>query len=278
MIEQLKIMFQVQAKQERFETLNAFIGCKMDEGSSVSAHLLACLRLPFGDELATDVLLASLPKSFNQERSINELHNMVKNAEANIKKSGNNQVLMICEDQISKKKNGNNIGKGKDKVSKKGKGKGKGQGKPLATNPTPKPKPAADSDYFHCNERGDWKCKCPKYLKEVKKNKANLVGTSGIYVIKYNSWVFSTRSGTKICNDLQGLKNVRELRDGNLELHVGNGTRVVVKAIGQYLILLPNGVNLILNNCCYVPSITNNIISISRLYEQHFHYKFDIYS
>ena len=40
MIEQLRFMSLVQAKQNRFETLNAFIGCKMAEGSSVSAHVL----------------------------------------------------------------------------------------------------------------------------------------------------------------------------------------------------------------------------------------------
>ncbi|XP_023761597.1 uncharacterized protein LOC111910035 [Lactuca sativa] len=145
----------------------------MAEGSSVSAHVLkmkdyveqlAHLGFPFGDELATDVIQASLPKSFNQfvmkftmndwERSINELHNMLKNVEGNIKKSGKIQVLMIREGQISKKKTGNNTGKGKGKVAKKGKGKGKGKGKPPSTNPTPKTKNAADSNCFHYHENG----------------------------------------------------------------------------------------------------------------------------
>nr|KAJ0196755.1 hypothetical protein LSAT_V11C700363980 [Lactuca sativa] len=212
----------------------------MVEGSSVSAHVLKMkayvkqlsrLRFLFGDELATNVILASWPKSFNQfvmnftvndwERRINELHKTLKNVEASIKKSGNNQVLMIREGQISKKKNGNNTGKGKGKAAKKGKGKGKGKGKPPSTNPTPKPKPAANSDCFHCNEKGHQKCKCPKYLKEPKKIKVNQVVTLGFYT---NSWVFDTGSGTNICNDLQGLKNVRELRDGDSELHVSNGT------------------------------------------------------
>lgn len=53
----------------------AFIGYKMVEGSYVSAHLfkmkayteqLSRLRFPFEDELVTDVILDSLPKSFNQ--------------------------------------------------------------------------------------------------------------------------------------------------------------------------------------------------------------------
>nr|KAJ0207057.1 hypothetical protein LSAT_V11C500231740 [Lactuca sativa] len=72
-----------------------------------------------------------------------------------------------------------------------------------------------------------------------------------------------------------GLQNVRELRDGDLELHVGNVNRVAVKAIGQYYLPLPNGLNLILNNCCYVPNITRNNISTSHLYEKGFRYNFD---
>nr|KAJ0192103.1 hypothetical protein LSAT_V11C800449100 [Lactuca sativa] len=234
------------AMQEGFETLNAFIGFKMAERSFVSEHVLkmkayveqlTCLGFPFGDKLATN--------SFNQflinftmndwERSINELRNMIKNVEANIKMSGKNQVLMIREGQISKKKTGNNTGNSP------------------STNPTPKTKPTPDDDCFHYNENGHWKRNCPKYLEELKNIKANQVGTLGIYVIELhafrtNSWVFNTGSGTNICNDLHGLRNVRELRDGNLELHVGNVNHVVVKAIGQYHLLLPNGLNVILNN------------------------------
>nr|KAJ0210271.1 hypothetical protein LSAT_V11C400175930 [Lactuca sativa] len=156
MIEKLRV-----AEKEMFKSLNAFIGCKMAKGSFVSAHVLkmkayveqlARLGFPFGDELATD------------ESSISELHNMLKNVEANIKKSGNKQVLMIREGQISKKKIGNNTSKGKGKAAKKGNGKGKVKGKPPSTNPTPKPKHAADADYFHCNEKGHWKRNHPKYL------------------------------------------------------------------------------------------------------------------
>nr|KAJ0212585.1 hypothetical protein LSAT_V11C400175920 [Lactuca sativa] len=88
-----------------------------------------------------------------------------------------------------------------------------------------------------------------------------------LHAFRTNSWVFNTRSGTNICSNLQGLRSVTELRDGDLELHLGNGNCVVVKAKGKYHLLLPNGLNLILNNCCYVPIITRNIISTSRLYE-----------
>nr|KAJ0214758.1 hypothetical protein LSAT_V11C400181160 [Lactuca sativa] len=152
MIKNLRIIFQVQAKQERIERLNVFVGCKITEGSSMSAR------------------------------------------------------LVIRVGKISKKNTGNDTRKGKGKTTNKGKGKGMGQGKPPGTNPTPKPEPAVDSDCFHFNEKGHWKCNYPKYQDEVKKNKANQV-------------------------DTPGRKNVIELKDGNMELHVGNETRVAVKSI-----------------------------------------------
>ncbi|KAD4179844.1 hypothetical protein E3N88_28435 [Mikania micrantha] len=57
---------------------------------------------------------------------------------------------------------------------------------------------------------------------------------------------------------------------------VGAGTsaRVAVEAIGEYSLLLPSGLYLKLNNVCYVPSLTRNIISAARLHEQGFTFGF----
>ena len=74
---------------------------------------------------------------------------------------------------------------------------------------------------------------------------------------------------------MQGLKKVKELKEEDLALHVGNGAHVAVKAVGQYSILLPNGMYVILNNVCFVPSLTRNIISAARLYEQAHSYKWN---
>ena len=40
MLAQLKDMFQLQAKQERFDTVKSLICCKMAQGSNVSVHVL----------------------------------------------------------------------------------------------------------------------------------------------------------------------------------------------------------------------------------------------
>ena len=115
------------------------------------------LDVPIRRELATDLILGSLLESYNQfvmnfnmhrmDKSIAELHGMLKNAEQNIKKA--NPVLMV---QKGKGKGG--MGKGKSKS----KPKGKVGPKPKGNEPkVPKPKPQKEGNYFHCNKPGHWK-------------------------------------------------------------------------------------------------------------------------
>ena len=114
-VTQLKGMFQEQARQERYATHKALFSCKMVAGSSVSTHVLKMisyidhlekLEAPVSQELATDVILQSLPNTFDQfvlnynmnslEKTIPELHGMLKNAELNIKgKGATPDVLMV---------------------------------------------------------------------------------------------------------------------------------------------------------------------------------------
>ncbi|KAL6565027.1 hypothetical protein OROMI_016477 [Orobanche minor] len=113
MMGQLKELFQEQARQERFATTKALNGCKMSSGTSVSAHVLKMkghiehldrLGAPISQELATDMILASLPSEYDQfvvnfnmhnmDKTITELHGMMKQTETNIKKVVLN-VLMV---------------------------------------------------------------------------------------------------------------------------------------------------------------------------------------
>ncbi|KAD4584331.1 hypothetical protein E3N88_21932 [Mikania micrantha] len=297
-IEELKLMFEVQARQEIYDTMISLVNCRMQEGTPVGLHVMKMkgyverlerLGSPLKNDLAIIMILGSLPKSYNQfvmnynmngfEKSISELLGMLRIAEKNITNKPQS-VLMIREGQVKKP---NKQGKGKGKkpwVTPSGKGKAvakfkKQEQKPAAKAPTKAPK---NPNCFHCGEPNHWKRDCPKYLAEMKKNPVG-AGTSGIFVIELyafnsNSWVFDTGCGTHICNDLQGLKKARELREGQLVLHVGNGARVAVEAVGEYSLLLPSGLYLKLNNVCYVPSLTRNIISAARLYEQGFTFGF----
>ncbi|KAL1194887.1 Retrovirus-related Pol polyprotein from transposon TNT 1-94 [Cardamine amara subsp. amara] len=285
MITSLKGMFQEQARTERYQTVKTLIECKLPKDSPVSPHVikmmgyidnLAKLDCPISQELATDLILQSLPSSYDQfvmnynlTKTLTELHGMLKSAEPNIKKDTPN-VLMV---------------QGGKKFKKQGKNKGNGKAiwveNPSKSGPSPKSKPGpSGKDKCHyCNGFGHWKRNYNKYLEDLKKKKTFETSSSGIYVIEVNvatsgstSWVLDTGCGAHICVNMQGLSNSRALEKGQVDLRVGNGARVAALAVGTFHLSFPSGMVLELNNCYYVPAISRNIISISCLDLEGFHF------
>ena len=64
------------------------------------------------------------------------------------------------------------------------------------------------------------------------------------------------------------------LAKGEVDLRVGNGPRVAALAVGVYDLTLPSGLVFQLKNCYYVPAVTRNIISVSCLDVDRFHFIF----
>nr|GEY55516.1 retrotransposon protein, putative, Ty1-copia subclass [Tanacetum cinerariifolium] len=130
---------------------------------------------------------------------------------------------------------------------------------------------AKDSICHECGETRHWKRNCPQYLAELLKKKKNAVsgaGGSDIFVIELNtilnrSWIYDTGCGTHICNTTQGLRASRKLKPRALSLYVGYGQRKAVEAIGVFYLCLPSGLEIMLNNCHYAPSITRGVIPVS---------------
>ena len=291
MINELKDMFQQLAKQERFETVRALHAMKMKEGENVSNHVLMMkghldhlerLEAPYPLALATDIILNSLPKSYDSfilnynmngwERTIPELHSMLRTADKNIPKPSK-PVLMIKDGGVRKPSRDHS--KGKAPVA-------KGKGKQVTRTPPPakKEKVAANDTCNLCGKIGHWKRNCPTYLAELRKKRTD-ASTSGIYVITVNlfnftpnSWVLDTGCGTHICNCLQGLRDRRSLQQGEVILQVGNGAHVAADSIGTFDLLLPSGLHLLLTNVVYAPSLTRNILSVDRLRQSGFMYRF----
>ncbi|KAK1628535.1 hypothetical protein QYE76_002850 [Lolium multiflorum] len=189
LVNELKAIFETHAAVECYEALKHFFSCMMEEGSSVSEHMLAMtghakklsdLGIVIPNRLGINRVLQSLPPSYknfvmnynmqNMNKELPELFSMLKSAEIEIKKE--HQVLMVNKTTSFKKH-----GKSKGKFKKGGK---------KATTPPVKPKtgPKPDAECYYCKEKGHWKRNCSKYLADlksglVKKKK----GISDIHVI-----------------------------------------------------------------------------------------------
>ncbi|KAK1651349.1 hypothetical protein QYE76_069154 [Lolium multiflorum] len=171
LIKELKTIFETHAAVECYEASKHFFSCMMEEGSSVSEHMLVMtghakklsdLEIVIPNRLGINRILQSLPPSYknfvmnynmqNMNKELPELFSMLKAAEIEIKKE--HQVLMVNKTTSFKKQG-------------KSKGKFKKGGKKAATPPV-KPKTGPKPDCYYCKEKGHWKRNCSKYLADLK--------------------------------------------------------------------------------------------------------------
>ena len=157
MFQELKLIFQANARVERYEVSNKFYSCKMEENSSVSKHILRMsgyhnhltrLGVNLPDDSVINRVLQSLPPSYKgfvinynmqgMQKTIPELFAMLKAAEVEIKNE--HQVLMVSKTTSFKKK-----GKGKKK------GNFKKNSKQVAVQEKkPKSRPKPETECFYC--------------------------------------------------------------------------------------------------------------------------------
>jgi hypothetical protein len=182
-------MFENQARAERYNISKALFVCKLAEASLVNPHVikLMCyietldkLGCELKDDLATDAILQSLPVSYEpfimnfhmngMEKTVAELHGMLKTAEGSIKENPNH-VMMVQKEKKKRKRWTPPKGKGKEKVS----------DEPSSSKPKTKGKLASspDEECFHCHKKGHWFRNCMKYLEEQKKKKGSETSASG---------------------------------------------------------------------------------------------------
>jgi len=204
----------------------------------------------------------------NMDKSLHELHSLLVQAEKEIK-VGSTSAVRSDVLTVTKKKAHKKPGK-KPAPTSKGKSKA-----PVATVPRTKPKSkkkelAAAGLCFHCQKPGHWQRDCPKYKEDLAAGRITDGRFSNIHVIEINTttqkvWIVDSGCGSHLCNSVQGLRDRRQLAKGDVDLRVGNGARVAAVSVGTYVIRLPSGLELCLNNCYFVPQLTKNIIFVSVL-------------
>ncbi|KAK9036766.1 hypothetical protein V6N11_021694 [Hibiscus sabdariffa] len=113
-IQNLKEIFEGQARQERYETSKDLFQCKMSEGTPVGAHVIKMMGyiqtlekqgFAVNNELVTDVILQSLSDSFKQfilnfnmndiDKTLPQLLGMLRTAKSNLKKNGSNSIQIF---------------------------------------------------------------------------------------------------------------------------------------------------------------------------------------
>nr|GEX09195.1 zinc finger, CCHC-type [Tanacetum cinerariifolium] len=286
MLKELKTMFAQQAEQELFQTTRDIHSCRQEEGQSVSSYVLNMkgyidnlerLGHPVTLGLGVSLILIGLRKEYDgfvqiynmhsMGKTVNELHAMLKLHEQTLPKSNAPALNAIRGGKVQK---GNKHKKSQSQTAARGQNHGKGKNK-QAYAPKPKIPPpykrenlAKDFICHECGEIGHWKRNYPQYLAKLikkKKNAASGACGSGIFVIELNtilnrSWIYDAGCGTHICNTTQGLRASRKLKPRALSLYVSNGQRKAIEAISAFYLCLPSGLEIVLNNCHYAPSIT----------------------
>ncbi len=256
---------------ERYEIHKKLFRSRMVEGMSVEKHVtdmiayidrLATLDMAIEAEMSIDLILQSLPDSWgsfvmnynmlNKEKTLGELMAMLKEAEPELSKGKRREAHVM---HMPKK------GKGKSRKYPKPSG---GVKKVKAQSSSGKTRDKSQDVCLFCGKRGHWKRDCRAYKAELKDKKAGKAPASGMFVIEINmsissskSWIFDTGCGTHICTDVQDLQISRRLTSGEIDLCVGNGSRVAVLAVGTYVLSLPSGHVLTLPDCYHVPSLTS---------------------
>nr|GEU66643.1 hypothetical protein [Tanacetum cinerariifolium] len=237
-----------QAEQELLQTTRDFHSYRQEEGQSVSSYVLKMKGYIDNLERLGHPVTLGLG-------TVNELHAMLKLHEQTLPKNNAPALNDIRADKVHK---GNKHKKSQSQTVARGQNHGKGKNKqayapkPNIPPPPKRENPAKDSICHECGKIGHWKRNCPQYLAELLKKKNNVAsgaGGSGIFIIELNtilnrSWIYDTGCV--------------------------NGQREAVEAIGAFYLCLPSGLEIVLKNCHYAPSITRGVISVSRLYEDGF--------
>ena len=88
---------------------------------------------------------------------------------------------------------------------------------------------------------------------------------SNLAEVPSNTWWIDSGATTHVTNLMQGFLTTRKPKESEKFLYMGNRLKVGVIAVGTYRLLLETGHRMDLLNTFYVPSISMNLVSLSKL-------------
>ena len=167
----------------------------------------------------------------------------------------------------------NNQGAGKKVFKKHGNSKG-----PLKINES-STKLQKKNDKCHlCKKSGHFQKDCLKrkawFEKKGKHNAYYVCFESNLTEVPHNSWWIDSGCTTHVSNMMQGFLSTRTIKPNEKFVFMGNREKVPVEAVGTYRLILGTGFYLDLMDTFYVPSISRNLVSLSKLDVVGYSFKF----
>jgi len=97
---------------------------------------------------------------------------------------------------------------------------------------------------------------------------------SNLTEVPHNSWWIDYGWTTHVSNMMQGFLSTRTIKPNENFVFMGNREKVPMEVVGTYHLILDTGFYLDLMNTFYVPSISRNLVSLSKLDVAGYSFKF----
>jgi len=194
--------------------------------------------------------------------NVHELHSMLVQEETRLKNLGSHFIQYV--------KNQGAVGK---KVAKK---HGKGKGPLKIDDSSTKIQKKNDKCHF-CGKSGHFQKDCIKHRAWFEKkgeHNAYVCSESNLTEVPHNTWWIDSGCTTHVSNVMQGFLTTRTINPNEKFVFMGNKEKVPMETVETYRLILDTGYHLDLMDTFYVPSITRNLISLSKLDVAGYSFKF----
>ena len=240
-----------------------------------TAARLRSMGMELSESFLVQFIINSLPSEYGpfqinyntikDKWNVTELQSMLIQEEARLKKQGILSINLMGHQGAGKKP-----------------GKYNGKGKKRALNDNVlhvqiHKKEQKNDKYHFCKKPGHYQKDCLKHKAWFEKKGKPLVFVcfeSNLTEVPYNTWWIDSGSTTHVLNTMQGFLMTQTINPNENFIFMGNRVKAPVEAIGTYHLFFDTGHHLDLFQTLYVPTVSRNLVSLSKLDTVGYSFKF----
>ncbi|KAF3655398.1 putative receptor protein kinase TMK1-like [Capsicum annuum] len=200
--------------------------------------------------------------------NVHELHGMLVQEETRLKNQGPHFINFVNHQEVENK--------GKKHV--------KGQQKQLNVNDSlsqVRKKGNKNEKCHFCGKSGHFQKDCLKrkaWFEKKGKLCAFTCLKSNLTEVPYNTWWIDSGCTVHVSNTMQGFFTIQTINKNEKFAYMGNRVKAPVEAIKTYRLILDTGRHLDLVETYYVPSLSRNLVSLSKLDKTGYSFNFVSFS